>query len=81
MWKKFHPLLLTIDDGDNFMNDSWMRRRWFDFRQGHSVYLIFALTFANFILIFYRLLIERVEVFNEIFSSLWIFWLRNTSSN
>jgi len=73
MWKKFHPLLLTIDDGDNFMNDSWMRRRWFDFRQGHSVYLIFALTFANFILIFYRLLIERVEVFNEIFSSLWIF--------
>ena len=51
----------------------WVRRRWFDFRQGHSVYLIFALTFANFVLIFHRLLIERVEFLNEIFSDLWLF--------
>ena len=50
-----------------------MRRRWFDFRQGHSIYLIFALSFANFILIFHRLLIERVELLNEVFSSLWMF--------
>ena len=26
-----------------------MRRRWLDFRNGHGLYLIFALTFANFI--------------------------------
>lgn len=55
------------------MNDSWIRRRWFDFRQGHSVYLIFALSFGNFILIFHRLLIERVETLDEVFPSLWIF--------
>ncbi len=57
------------------MNKDWFRRRWFDFRQGHSVYLIFVLTFANFILIFHRLLVERVEFLNKIFSELWIFVL------
>jgi len=57
------------------MNKVWVRRRWFDFRQGHSVYLIFALTFANFVLIFHRLLIERVPILNEIFSSLLFFAL------
>jgi len=55
--------------------NSWSRRRWTNFRQGHSVYLIFALTFANFILIFHRLLIERVEFLSEVFSSLWVFAL------
>ena len=55
------------------MRNSWPRRRWFDFRQGHSVYLIFALSFGNFILIFHRLLIERVESLNEIFPNLWVF--------
>ena len=52
-----------------------MRRRWFDFRLGHSVYLIFALSFGNFVLIFHRLFIERVPVLNEVFSSLWVFTL------
>jgi len=50
------------------MKASWMRRRWYDFRLGHSVYLIFALTFLNFVLIFHRLLIERVHFLNEIYS-------------
>ena len=57
------------------MKESWARRRWWEFRQGHSVYLIFALTFINFILIAYRLLIERVTVFKEIVPELWIFAL------
>src|SRR3990172_1096687 len=57
------------------MNSNWTRRRWFDFRQGHSYYLIFALSFANFVLIFHRLLIERVEFLNDIFSELWIFFI------
>jgi len=57
------------------MKNSWFRRRWFDFRQGHSIYLIFLITFANFILIFHRLLIERVEILNRIFSDLWVFVL------
>jgi len=50
-----------------------MRRRWYDFRVGHGLYLIFALSFANFILISYRFLIERVPILNEFFSSLWFF--------
>jgi len=52
---------------------TWFRRRWFDFRQGHGVYLIFVLTFANFVLIFHRLLIERVPVLDEFFPDLWAF--------
>ena len=55
------------------MRDAWMKRRWYDFRQGHSLYLIFVLTFSNFILIFHRLLIERVPALEQIFSNLWMF--------
>ena len=55
------------------MNSKWFRMRWFDFRLGHSVYLIFLLSFSNFILIFHRLLIERIEFLNDIFSELWMF--------
>ncbi|MDH3678091.1 MAG: hypothetical protein OEQ12_07310 [Nitrosopumilus sp.] len=57
------------------MKLSWIRRRWLDFRFGHSLYLIFALSFSNFILIFHRLLIERIGILNEIFSNLWFFAL------
>ena len=57
------------------MNQGWGRRRWWEFRQGHSIYLIFMLTFVNFILIAYRLLIERVTVFKELIPELWIFAL------
>jgi len=35
--------------------------------------LIFAISLANFVLIFHRLLIERVDVLNEIFEDLWFF--------
>ena len=55
------------------MNSYGFRRKWMDGRTGHSIYLMFALTFTNFILIAYRFLIERDYVFEEMFSSLWIF--------
>ncbi len=55
------------------MRSNWIKRRWFDFRQGHSLYLIFVLTFSNFVLIFHRLLIERVPALEQIFSNLWMF--------
>lgn len=55
------------------MSANFVRKRWYDFRIGHSFYLIFLLSFANFILIFYRLLIEQIPELNQIFSSLWIF--------
>ena len=55
------------------MAKNWLRRRWFDFRNGHTIYLVFLLTFSNFVLIFHRLLVERVNFLNEIFSDLWFF--------
>lgn len=55
------------------MRGSFLRRRWFDFRMGHSVYLIFMMSFANFMLIFHRLLIERVDWLNNLLGNLWLF--------
>jgi uncharacterized protein YneF (UPF0154 family) len=55
------------------MKVGWVRRRWWEFRQGHSIYLIFMLTFVNFILIAYRLSIEKVTIFKELIPELWIF--------
>ena len=55
------------------MNDAWFRRRWYDFRQGHGMYLVFAMSFVNFVLIFYRLLIEQIDFLGDIFSHLWVF--------
>jgi uncharacterized protein (DUF2235 family) len=57
------------------MNDYWFRRRWVDGRSGHSIYLMFGLTFVNFVIIAYRFLIEKDTVFEEIFESMWIFGL------
>ena len=57
------------------MNDYWFRKRWFDGRSGNSIYLIFGLTFVNFVIIAYRFLIEKDSVFEEIFGSMWIFGL------
>lgn len=53
--------------------NSWVRRRWLDFRQGHTIYLVFAMTFLNFITIQYALLIDRVPALSSIFSNLWVF--------
>lgn len=55
------------------MNSSYLRRRWFDFRLGHSVYLIFLMSFANFMLISHRLLIERIEWLDNLLGDLWFF--------
>ena len=55
------------------MQPGWFRKRWWEFRQGHSVYLIFLLTFTNFILISYRLLIEKIPFIQELIPNLWMF--------
>ena len=57
------------------MNQSWTRERWWEFRTGHSTYLIFLLTFVNFVLISYRLLIEKIPIFQTLIPELWIFAL------
>ena len=66
-------MLLDITRYQIEMDENWFRRRWYDFRNGHSLYLIFAMTGANFILIFHRLLIERVPVLNNVLGDLWVF--------
>lgn len=40
---------------------------------GHGTYLIFILTFVNFVLISYRLLIEKIPFLKGIVPELWIF--------
>ena len=52
---------------------SFLVRRWYDFRYGHSMYLAFLLSFTNFILICYRLLIERIPALHLLMPELWTF--------
>ena len=53
--------------------DNSVRRLWLDFRSGHSIYLIFALTFANFITIQFTLVIEKIPSISSFINSLWMF--------
>ena len=57
------------------LNAEWFRRRWLDFRHGHSTYLTFILAFSNTILIVYYLLIERITIFSDYIPSIEIFAL------
>ena len=55
--------------------NSWIRRRWFDFRQGHSIYLAIVIMFANFITIQYSLMIERIPAFSTVLGNPVVFAL------
>ena len=46
---------------------------WYDARTGSTIYLLFALSFVNFILISYRYLLETDPQTEELFSNLWVF--------
>lgn len=52
---------------------AWIQRRFWDFRFGHSTYLGFALSFINFIVINYHLLISNIPFLTSIFTQLWMF--------
>ena len=52
---------------------AWVQRRFWDFRRGHSTYLAYAISFINFIVLNYKLLITNVDVLVGIFPHLWIF--------
>lgn len=54
------------------MNKQFARKRWLDFRNGHSIYLAFVLTFVNFILITFNFAIERLTFLEGVFN-LWSF--------
>ena len=55
------------------MANKYIQRRWLDFRNGHSIYLAFILTFINFILITHNFAIEQSSFLSEIFDSLSVF--------
>ena len=43
----------------------WVGRRWLDFRQGNSVYLMFIIFFEDLITIQYKLVLEKVPVWHR----------------
>lgn len=49
---------------------TWVQRRWLDFRNGHSVYLSFALTFINFTVITFTLAVARIPELHTLFPSM-----------
>lgn len=57
------------------MKGDYFRRRWLDFRNGHSIYLAFILTFVNFILITYNFAIKQVAFLRGIIDNLPLFVL------
>ena len=57
------------------MRWEWLKRRWYEFRTGHSTYCVFLLSFANFIIISYSLLIERIDFLKSIFTHMTIYAL------
>src|SRR5437763_15876861 len=57
----------------NVINNNWLRKRWLDFRNGHGIYLVFIMTFANFVTIQYRLLLEKIPFLHSLFSNIWVF--------
>lgn len=48
------------------MNNSWHRQIWFEFRTGHSFYLIFLISFGTFITVQYKLLFAEIDFLNEL---------------
>jgi hypothetical protein len=59
----------------NMLSSDWLKRRWLDFRNGHSVYLVFTIAFIQFVVLTYTLAIERISFLKEIFPSMWMWGL------
>jgi len=53
----------------------FLRKRWLDFRNGHSIYLAFVLTFVNFILIAYTFAISKLSFLHGIMDNIIVFAL------
>lgn len=50
---------------------NWYKRRWLEFRQGHSIYLIFAVQFVQFIVVTYGLYIQDTPALSAIFPTIY----------
>ena len=54
-------------------NSNFFRKRWLDFRNGHSIYLAFLLNMVNFVLITYNFAIVQVPALKGIAGSVITF--------
>jgi hypothetical protein len=50
-------------------NSNFFRKRWLDFRNGHSIYLAFLLNMVNFVLITYNFAIKNVAGLHDLIGS------------
>lgn len=57
----------------NTLRKARLLRLWTYFRRGHSTYLIFLLSFANFIVIQYNFLVKSIPFLSSVFPSLSLF--------
>lgn len=48
-------------------------RYWTYFRRGHSMYLVFIITFMNFVVIQFRLLVEYIPLLSTLFTQIIYF--------
>ncbi len=55
------------------MNKNKILKSWTFFRRGHGVYLVFIMSFLNFLVIQWRLLFEKVDMLNAVFQRFIIF--------
>ena len=51
----------------------WIGRRFWESRQFYSAYIALFIAVSNWITIQYRLLLENIPIFNQLFSQIWIF--------
>jgi hypothetical protein len=54
-----------------YSDNNWAKRRFYDFRNGHTIYLAFTMNFVQFVVIFYSLAIERFNFLQTIFPAIW----------
>lgn len=54
---------------------AWLQRRFYNFRDGHGIYLAYILSFANFAVITYALAIERIPSLSQLFPSMFLWSL------
>ena len=50
------------------VKNKYIKRRWLDFRNGHSIYLAFLLNLVNFILIVYNFAILKIPILSSFLS-------------
>lgn len=67
---KTHDSMKTLMAGPTIQR---ILRLWTYFRRGHSTYLVFFISFANFIVIQYRLLVEHVPMLKLLFTNILAF--------